>query len=149
MPLSPKSRPSKRVAWPEPGRPEGGEFRLTWGRLAGIIGTLAAIVSAFPAYWTVTDHWMNKAEIQQALKSDKDDLTKRLDQNSYDANVGRAWVYSGLTNVQSSVADIAVQLCRQSAKTADCRTQETAAARALQEAVDAKKQATDVTAKKP
>lgn len=72
MRSSPKSRVSKRVAWPEPGRPEGGEFRLTWGRLAAIVTTLLAIAGGVPIWWTISDHWMNRAEIQTAMKAHAD-----------------------------------------------------------------------------
>jgi hypothetical protein len=63
---------SRRVAWPEPGRQNGGEFRLTWGRLAAIITILVGIAGAVPIFWTITDHWMNRQEIQTALKAHAD-----------------------------------------------------------------------------
>lgn len=67
-----RERVSRRVAWPEPGHENGGEFRLTLGRLVGIITVLAAIIGAFPAYWTISDHWMNRAEIEKAMKAHAD-----------------------------------------------------------------------------
>jgi hypothetical protein len=64
--------PSRRVAWPEPGRDEGGEFRLTWGRLAAIITTFVALAGAVPLYWTISDHWMNRQEIEKKIKDHAD-----------------------------------------------------------------------------
>lgn len=63
---------SRRVSWPEPGHEGGGEFRLTVGRLTAIIAFLIALASAFPAWWTISDHWMNRAEIEKAMKSHSD-----------------------------------------------------------------------------
>jgi hypothetical protein len=60
---------SKRVAWPEPGHQDGGEFRLTWGRLAGIITLLIAMFAAVPTFWALSDHWMNRGEIEKAMKT--------------------------------------------------------------------------------
>jgi hypothetical protein len=78
--MPPKSR---RLAWPEKGRPEGGEFRLTWGRIAGIIGTLAALVAAVPVFWALSDHYMNRAEIEKALKTHADHDASIQQWNSY------------------------------------------------------------------
>ena len=64
---------SKRVAWPEPGIMNGGEFRLTWGRLAAI----AAVLAAIPSIWAIGGHYMNKDEITQALDVNK----KIIDEN--------------------------------------------------------------------
>lgn len=70
MPSRQRREPtSKRVAWPEPGHKDGGEFRLTWGRLAAIVATLVGLVGSVPIYWTISDHWMNRAEIQTAMKA--------------------------------------------------------------------------------
>lgn len=63
---------SKRVVWSEPGYKDGGEFRLTWGRIAAIVGVLAALVGAVPTFWALSDHYMNRAEIQTALKAHAD-----------------------------------------------------------------------------
>lgn len=66
---SPKS---KRVAWPEPGYRDGGEFRLTWGRLAAIVGVFVGVAGSVPVYWTISDHWMNRVEIEKAMKAHAD-----------------------------------------------------------------------------
>src|SRR6516225_1526677 len=63
---------SRRVAWPEPGREEGGEFRLTWGRLAAIIGLVLTVAGGIPVFWTISDHWMNRAEIEKKMKDHSD-----------------------------------------------------------------------------
>jgi hypothetical protein len=60
------------VAWPEPGREQGGEFRLTWGRLSAIITALLAIAGGVPIWWTISDHWMNRQEIVKAMKDHAD-----------------------------------------------------------------------------
>lgn len=65
--IKPKS--SKRVAWPEPSHPNGGEFRITWGRLAAIIGVIIAMIGSVPTFWALSDHWMNRAEVEKAMKS--------------------------------------------------------------------------------
>lgn len=75
MPTAPKNaraRKSRRVSWPEPGRADGGEFRLTTKRLAGIIGLLVMLVGAVPTYWTISDHWMNRQETLKAMKDHAD-----------------------------------------------------------------------------
>lgn len=41
---------------------------MTWGRLSAIVGIIAAMVAAVPTYWTISDHWMNRQEIQKAMK---------------------------------------------------------------------------------
>ncbi|MGH7490700.1 MAG: hypothetical protein ACREMY_34560 [bacterium] len=63
---------SRRVAWPEPGRSNGGEFRITWSRLITIIGVLVSAIVAVPTFWTISDHWMNRGEIEKALKTHAD-----------------------------------------------------------------------------
>ena len=70
--MAAKPKASKRVAWPEPGHQGGGEFRLTWGRLAAIIGTLLALVAAVPTFWALSDHWMNRGEVEKAMKAHAD-----------------------------------------------------------------------------
>lgn len=78
------------------------------------------------------------------------DIQKSLAAQSYDANVGRAWVYSGLANVGSSVAQVAVQVCRADPKRKDdCKALEDNASAARDEVLAAKKQAQETTAKKP
>ncbi len=77
------------------------------------------------------------------------DIQKSLASSAYDANVGRAWVYSGLANVGSSVAQLAVQMCRSDPKKPDCKPMEDAAGAARQDVTDAKKEAQATTAKKP
>ncbi len=79
---------SRRVAWPEPGRQEGGEFRLTWGRLAGIATVLVALIGAVPTYWTISDHWMNRDEIKAAMKThaDHDASVQTWNQYGFAAN---------------------------------------------------------------
>lgn len=67
--MAKKPPASRRVRWPEPDRPEGNEFRLTWARLGGIILGLVSLAGAVPLYWTISDHWMNRAEIQTAMKA--------------------------------------------------------------------------------
>lgn len=68
--MTDKRKPrSRRVAWPEPGRSEGGEFRLTWGRLAGIATILLGLVAAVPTFWALSDHYMNRTEIEKAMKA--------------------------------------------------------------------------------
>lgn len=64
---------SKRIAWPEPGyHNSGGEFRMTWGRLTAILGTLLTLMLLFPAYWAISDHWMNRIEIEKKIKDHAD-----------------------------------------------------------------------------
>lgn len=77
------------------------------------------------------------------------DIQKSIVVSGYNADVGRAWVYSGLANVQSSVAALALQMCRNDPKKLDCRAIEDASTSARQDAIEAKKQASDITAKKP
>jgi hypothetical protein len=72
MPSSQHLRPSRRVAWPEPEKPEGGEVRLTWGRLAAIVTTLFTLAGGIPLIWSFSDHWMNRQEIQTAMKAHAD-----------------------------------------------------------------------------
>ena len=86
--VKPKPRPSRRVAWPEPGREQGGEFRLTWGRLAAVVTLLLALAGGVPVWWTISDHWMNRAEIEKALKShaDHDSGVQAWNQYGFAAN---------------------------------------------------------------
>lgn len=46
----------------------------TWTpwKLLGLIGTIAAALAIFPAIWTFSDHWMNRSEIEKAMKSHAD-----------------------------------------------------------------------------
>jgi hypothetical protein len=79
---------SKRVSWPEPGYKDGGEFRLTWGRLAGIVTVLVGLIASVPVYWTISDHWMNRAEVEKAMKShaDHDASVQSWNQYGFAAN---------------------------------------------------------------
>src|SRR5215471_2699511 len=79
---------SRRVAWPEPGRDNGGEFRITVGRLTAIIAFLVALFSAFPAYWTISDHWMNRQEVEKKMKdhSDHDNGVQAWNDYNFAAN---------------------------------------------------------------
>jgi hypothetical protein len=79
---------SKRVAWPEPGHKDGGEFRLTWGRIAGIVSVLLALVAAVPTFWALSDHYMNRAEIKDAMKAhaDHDASVQMWNQYGFAAN---------------------------------------------------------------
>lgn len=77
------------------------------------------------------------------------DIQKSLAVSTYNADVGRAWVYAGLANLGSSVAQLAVQVCRGDPKRQDCKMLEDSAAGARQEVIEAKKQAQETTAKKP
>src|SRR5215469_721541 len=79
--MSARSRPpkpapryvrSRRVAWPEPGRENGGEFRLTWGRLAAIVSVLVTLAGGIPLFWSISDHWMNRQEIEKKMKDHAD-----------------------------------------------------------------------------
>lgn len=83
-----RSRTTKRVSWPEPGYRDGGEFRLTWGRLAAIVTLLIGLVGAFPAYWSISDHWMNRTEVEKALKAhaDHDASVQAWNQYGFAAN---------------------------------------------------------------
>jgi hypothetical protein len=74
---------SRRVAWPEKGRPEGGEFRLTWGRIAAIVGVLVAMIGAVPTFWALSDHYMNRVEIEKAIKVHADHDASIQSWNSY------------------------------------------------------------------
>lgn len=78
---------SKRVAWPEPGREEGGEFRLTWGRIA----IIAAVLAAIPSIWAIGGHYMNKEEIQSAMQANKDASDKALKSHADHDNGVQAW----------------------------------------------------------
>jgi hypothetical protein len=80
---------SKRVAWPEPGHKDGGEFRLTWGRMAAIVGILAGLVGAVPTFWALSDHYMNRAEIKDALKAHADHDASVQTWNQYGFAVNR------------------------------------------------------------
>ena len=53
MTQSKRKPASRRVAWPEPGRDSGGEFRLTWGRLAAIVG-IEIEVTRLDARWKLS-----------------------------------------------------------------------------------------------
>jgi hypothetical protein len=65
----------------------GGEFRLTWGRIAALAGVLAAI----PSIWAIGGHYMNKEEIVQAMQTNKDVADKALKAHAdHDASV-QAW----------------------------------------------------------
>lgn len=79
---------SRRVAWPEPGEDEGGEFRLTWRRLIAIGSFFFAAVSAIPLFWTLSDHWMNRTEIEKAMKThaEHDDGVQQWNQYGFAAN---------------------------------------------------------------
>jgi hypothetical protein len=78
---------SKRVAWPEPGREGGGEFRLTVGRITAILGILAGI----PALWTIGGHYMNKDEIEKAIAENRTTTEKEIkDHITHDVSV-QAW----------------------------------------------------------
>jgi hypothetical protein len=78
-----RSPASRRVAWPEPGHKDGGEFRLTWGRLAAIGGALLALVAAVPTFWALSDHYMNRAEIEKSMKSHADNDARVQSWNQY------------------------------------------------------------------
>jgi hypothetical protein len=80
---------SRRVAWPEKDHPGGGEFRLTWGRIVGIVSVLLALVAAVPTFWALSDHYMNRAEIQTALKSHADHDVSIQSWNQYGFAVNR------------------------------------------------------------
>lgn len=79
---------SKRVAWPEPGHEGGGEFRLTWGRLAAIVGVFVGVAGTVPVYWTISDHWMNRQEVEKAMKAhaDHDNGVQAWNQYGFAAN---------------------------------------------------------------
>ncbi len=57
-------------------------------KLLALIGTVAAALGIFPAIWTFTDHWMNRAEIEKALKAhaDADARTQTWNQYGFAAN---------------------------------------------------------------
>ena len=63
---------SRRVSWPGPNQKDEGEFRLTWGRIAAGVAMMVALVGAVPTYWTISDHWMNRKEIQTMMKEHAD-----------------------------------------------------------------------------
>jgi hypothetical protein len=58
----------------------GGEFRVTIGRLIAVGSFLIALVGFIPLWWTISDHWMNRVEIEKKLK----------DHSDHDASV-QAW----------------------------------------------------------
>ncbi len=76
MPAKRKSA-SRRLSWPEPGRENGGEFRLTWGRISVIFAVLAAI----PSIWAIGGHYMNRDEIEKAMASNKADADRIITVN--------------------------------------------------------------------
>jgi hypothetical protein len=86
----PSRRPaSRRVTWPVKGQPnDEGEFRLTYKRLAAIVGALVALGGAVPAYWTISDHWMNRAEVKDLVQkhSDHDNGVQMWNQYGFAVN---------------------------------------------------------------
>jgi hypothetical protein len=80
---------SRRVAWPEPGRQNGGEFRITWGRLAAFVSIFFTAVGGVPLYWTISDHWMNRQEIEKKMKDHADHDNGVQAWNSYNFAANR------------------------------------------------------------
>lgn len=52
--------------------PRRESFIWTPLKILGAIGTVGLALAAFPAFWTFSDHWMNRAEIEKAMKSHAD-----------------------------------------------------------------------------
>lgn len=126
------------------------------------IGSAVVLLNDGGALWDRITNWQSSpakaigekaaAELKaHQIDDDKRvaDIQKSLAISAYNADVGRAWVYSGLANVGSSVAQLAVQVCRSDPKKLDCKPLEDSAVAARQDVIEAKKQAQETTAKKP
>lgn len=66
-------RRSRRVSWPEAGHDEDvGEVRITTKRLFAFVTFVILCIGAVPTYWTISDHWMNRQEIQKMMRDHAD-----------------------------------------------------------------------------
>jgi len=146
-----------------PAKPESILERISAKWLIIGVGAIFVIFNDGAQVWDRITNWQStpaKAVAEKAaadlkthqIDDDKRlvDIQKSLAMSAYNADVGRAWVYSGLANVGSSVAQLAVQVCRSDPKKQmDCKPLEDNAAGARQDVIEAKKQAQETTAKKP
>ncbi len=57
-------------------------------KLIGAIASVAAAMAIVPVYWTISDHWMNRTEIEKAMKShaENDARDKAWTQSGFAAN---------------------------------------------------------------
>jgi hypothetical protein len=64
------------------------QFVWTPLKILSTIGAIGLALAAFPAFWTFSDHWMNRAEIEKAMKShaDHDSGVQTWNQYGFAAN---------------------------------------------------------------
>lgn len=145
-----------------PPKPESLLDRVSAKWLIITIGGLFIVFNDGAQFWDRVTNWQSSpakvvaekaaADLKEHQKDDDKhlvDIQKRLATDSYNADVGRAWVYSGLTNLGLSVAQLAVQVCRSDPKKLDCTSLDDNVKSARDDATLAKKQAQETTAKKP
>jgi len=102
-----------------PAKPTGDhEFKISVRQLMATLVTLATLAGGIPVYWTITDHFMNRAEIEkeiklrdEAIKATKGEIDKKMkDHADHDASVQK-WNQFGFAANRLEYLDDKVAEC--------------------------------------
>jgi hypothetical protein len=133
-------------------------------KLVGVIGAIGLALGFFPAWWTFTNHWMNRAEVEETAKkvaevakAAQDAQTAALKDHKLHDNGIQTWNQYGFADVRAQfLADHKFEcdtkkMMGQKMAASDaaiCSRYESQLTLKLQEASDLKKQALDTTKEK-
>jgi hypothetical protein len=133
-------------------------------KILSIIGAVGLALAAFPAFWTFSDHWMNRAEIESAQKKTADEAKKTSDtvlaelKSHKQSDVGiQAWMQYGLASNRTEFLDDHQAECEAKrmmntklapVDAAMCARWEAKLKTKMQEAADLKAKAMDATKEK-
>lgn len=122
-------------------------------KIAGVIAAIAGALAIFPAWWTVSSHWMNKEEI--AASNEKQDAALKA-HAQHDAQI-QGWNQFGFADTRRQFLEDHKFECETKkmmgkvspVDAAICSRYEAQLAQKTQEASDLKKQALEATKEKP